>query len=591
MGINPFKKSKPDEDAVEGPTPAPQPAVDSNNKKMGVEGKVHDDDHELPEVTSTYQAGVRNIEAMTTVWTKKDMCLAYGNIWFIYFILSIQEVVVRSLNPFVVSDFAAHSLTAVVGIISSLFSGLAKIVFAKLMDTWGRPQTLLITMVLWTVGFIMMAACKNVETYAAAQVFYLTGAQGVSYCITVFISDTSSLLNRPLMLTFATSPYIVTTWIGGPMADSIIGGIGWRWGLGLWAIVIPIVVSPLSIIFLYNQNKAKKMGLYHPHQVDVSIKGIYSWCRDVDLVGIIMLIGGMALFLLPMSIYSRQADGWRSPMIICMIIFGGLLLIAFVIWERFFAPVTFIPYKLLSDRTVFFAGLMFTFVFWNSAIWGSYFTSMLMITWNTGVTKATYISNIYRVGSCFTAIILAYFMRVTGRFKWVNLYYSLPLMLLGVGLMIHFRQPDQDIGYVIMTQIFVAFAGGPIVVAGEMAMMAPSDHQHVAVMIAILDLFGSVGTAVGSTVSAAIWTGTFKDRLYARLPEGADVENIYGSIYSQLAYKWGTPIRYGIGLAYGDTQKYMLITSVCILALGWFCVFAWRDIKVTNIKQVRGNVA
>lgn len=77
MGINPFK-SKPGGDATEEPTPVPEPAADSNSKEMGVEGKVRDDDHELPEVTSTYQAGVRNIEAMTTVWTMKDMCLAYG---------------------------------------------------------------------------------------------------------------------------------------------------------------------------------------------------------------------------------------------------------------------------------------------------------------------------------------------------------------------------------------------------------------------------------------------------------------------------------------------------------------------------------
>lgn len=73
------------------------------------------------------------------------------------------------------SDFLAHSLTAVTYIIASLFGGLSKLVFAKIMDTWGRPETLVITMVLWTMGFIMMAACPNVETYVAAQVFSNTG--------------------------------------------------------------------------------------------------------------------------------------------------------------------------------------------------------------------------------------------------------------------------------------------------------------------------------------------------------------------------------------------------------------------------------
>ncbi|KPM38039.1 Siderophore iron transporter mirB [Neonectria ditissima] len=548
------------------------------------------DSGKIPETTSSYQAGVRQIEAITTVWTKRDMVMAYGIIWFIYFITSTQEVVIRSLNPFVTSEFSAHSLTAVTGIISSLFGGLSKLVFAKIMDTWGRPQTLTLTTVIWVCGFIMMAGCKNVETYVAAQVFAVTGAQGVSYCMTVFIADTSSLVNRPLMLAFATSPYIITTWIGGPIADSIIKGIGFRWGFGIWAIVIPFVVSPLAILFFWNGRKAEKQGLISPRKPVISIKSAMDWCIEADMLGILILTAGMTLFLLPMSIYSRQSEGWKSPMIIAMIVVGGLLIVTFVLWEKYLAPVTFIPFKLLADRTVFFGGLMFTFVFWNSAIWGSYFTSMLLVVWNTGVTQATYISNIYRVGSCFSAIILGYLMVKTGRFKWVNLYFGIPLMLLGVGLMIYFRQPDQTIGYVVMTQIFVAFAGGPIVVAGEMAMMAPSDHQHIAVLIAILDLFGSIGTAVGSTVSAAIWTGTFRDRLVAHLPPTTDIDSIYSSMYTQLAYKHGTEIRYGISLAYGDSQRYMLITSVCILALGWFCVFLWRDIKVTGIKQVRGNV-
>ena len=54
-----------------------------------------------------------------------------------------------------------------------------------------------------------------------------------------------------------------------------------------------------------------------------------------------------------------------------------------------------------------------------------------------------------------------------------------------------------------MTQIFTAFAGGTIVIGGEMAMMAPSGHQHIAIIIAILDLFCNIGGAIGSTVSAA----------------------------------------------------------------------------------------
>lgn len=475
---------------------------------------------------------------------------------------------------------------------SSIIGGLSKLPLAKILDTWGRPQGLALSLILWVLGFILMAACKNVETYAAAQVFSVAGAQAVSYCITIFVADTSSLKNRGLMLAFATSPYIVTTWIGGPISDSVLDGPGWRWGFGIWAIVTPVVVVPLILVFLMNERRAAKAGLLDQRpKKGFSLKGIANYLIEVDLIGILILAGGMALFLLPLSLYSYQGREWESPMIIAMLVVGLVLLAVFPLYEKFLAPVKFIPVHLLGDRTVLLAGIMMFFVFFNSSIWGSYFNSMLMVVWDQGVTKATYISNIYRVGSCFSALIIGVLIRWSGRFKWVATWFALPLMILGVGLLIHFRLPDQSIGLVIMTQIFIAFAGGPIVIAAEMAMMAPVGRQYIAVIIAILDLFGSMGTAVGSTVAAAIWTGRFKENLGKYLEDPLMVERVYSSLYTQLAYKPGDPVREGINLAYGDTQRLMCIASTACLGCAWLAAWLWRDIRLKDVAQVKGTVA
>ncbi|KAJ5182329.1 hypothetical protein N7449_012476 [Penicillium cf. viridicatum] len=536
------------------------------------------------------QAGVRGVQAAAVVWTKSHLILAYAIIWFIYFVTSIQEVVIRSLNPYVTSAFMLHSLTAATSIMASIIGGLSKIPLAKILDSWGRPQGMSLMLIIWVMGFIMMAACDNVQTYAAAQVFSSVGSQGVSYCLTVFISDTSALKNRALMLSFATSPYIITTWIGGPISQSVLEGPGWRWGFGIFTIVVPVVVAPLCLLFFWNQQKAKKMGLLAPSRGPLTLSTVKQYCIEVDLIGIILLAGGMALFLLPFSLWSYQKDQWRSAMIICMIVFGGLLLIAFALYERFWAPVTFIPFNLLMDRTVFFGGLMFIFEFFNSAVWGSYFGSMLQVVWGLDVTEASYVSAIYRVGSCLFCLLVGFLIRWTGRFKWLAVYFSFPLMILGVGLMIKFRQPDAGIGYVCMTQIFVAFAGGTTVICGELAMMAPSDHQHIAVILAILNLFGSIGSAIGSTVSAAIWTSEFPKALAKYVPAEVTVATVYSDITAQLSYEWGSPARNAIAHAYGDAQRYMLITSVCMLVVAWGCAAMWRDIKIKDLKQVKGRV-
>ncbi|KAH7119730.1 major facilitator superfamily domain-containing protein [Dendryphion nanum] len=547
------------------------------------------DDDEVLSVDA--QAGVKAVQAATTVWSKWQLIAAYVLIWWIYFVTSMQEVVIRALNPYVTSAFRLHSLTAAVGIMSSIIGGLSKIPLAKLLDTWGRPQGLLLSLFVWIVGYIMMASCKNVQTYAAAQVFSSTGSQGVSYCLTVFIADTSTLKNRALMLSFATSPYVITTWLGGPISQNILKGPGWRWAFGIFCIIIPIVVTPLAALFLWNDRKAKKAGLIESRKINWSLASIKKFCIEVDLVGIIILTAGMALFLLPFSLWSYQGKKWESPMIICMLVFGVIFLIAFPIWEKFFAPVTFIPYKLLLDRTVFMAGMMFVFVYFNSAVWGSYFGSMLQVVWGLSVTHASYVTSIYRVGSCLWCLVaVGPAIRWTGRFKWCAVFFALPLDILGVGLMIYFRRPGTHVGYICMTQLMTAFAGGTIVISGELAMMAPSDHQHMAVIIAVLNLFCSIGGAIGSTVSAAIWTGTFPRALEKHVPSHVDLRRVYGSLPVQLSYKWGSPERLGIATAYAESQRLMLITSVCMLSCGLIAAAFWRDINVKNMKQVKGRV-
>ncbi|XPS72133.1 hypothetical protein M3J09_004303 [Ascochyta lentis] len=68
--------------------------------------------------TANAQAGVKRVEAATTVWTKWHLVGAYVIIWWIYFVTALQEVVVRAMNPYVVSAFKLHSLTAATGIVS-----------------------------------------------------------------------------------------------------------------------------------------------------------------------------------------------------------------------------------------------------------------------------------------------------------------------------------------------------------------------------------------------------------------------------------------------------------------------------------------
>ncbi|KAF3071147.1 Siderophore iron transporter mirB [Daldinia childiae] len=576
--------------------PVEEKSHPANDKEAGVvdsQPRNSEIDTDVDAIDTSAQAGVQKIEATTKVWTMSNLILAYVFIWIIYFVDSMQQGMGSLLTPYVTSSFALHSLTATTGVMSGIIGGVSKLTLAKILDIWGRPQGFLVVVLLMTVGLVMMAACNNVETYAAAQVFYWVGYNGVSYSLSVFIADTSHLKNRALMLAFVSSPYIITVWITAPMADSILYGIGWRWGFGIFSIITPIMCLPLFFLFTWNYQKAKKAGLiiYTPSGRTTweSIK-YYFW--QFDVICLILLTGGFALFLLPFNIYSYQYYGWKDPLVICLIIFGGLLLIGAVVWERFFAPVKFMPWELLKDRTVLGACILAAVLFVEYYIWTAYFSSFLQVVLNLDVTQTGYIGNIYSLGSCFFSFIVGILIRWTGRFKWITLYFGVPVTILSIGLLIHFRQPGTHIGWIIMCEILYAFAGGACVICEQMAVMAAAAHQHVAVVLAMEGMFSSVGGAIGGTVSAAIWTGVFPKALAKYLPaeSQANLTDIYGQLPVQLSYPVGSPTRDAIILAYGDGLRWMFVAATAITVLGLVSVAFWRDIKVKDFKQVKGRV-
>lgn len=182
---------------------------------------------------------------------------------------------------------------------------------------------------------------------------------------------------------------------------------------------------------------------------------------------------------------------------------------------------------------------------------------------------------------------------VSGRFKWIALYLGLPVTAIGAGLMIHFRQADQSVYWVILSQVLIACAGGALVITEQVAVMAATDHQYVAVVLALEGMMSSIGGGIGSSISSTIWTAVFPAKLNEYLPREsrADASNIYANLTRQLEYPKGNVTRLAIERAYSDAQRWMCTASTSILAIGFVAALLWRDIRVSDFKQTKGRVA
>jgi hypothetical protein len=467
----------------------------------------------------------------------------------------------------------------------------------QLIDIWGRPEGLAICVVLMTIGSIMMAATDSVQMYAAAQVFSEAGGLNRNYILSVLLADTSQLKNRGLIFAYIASPYLITTFTSGDFAQAMLNGPGWRWAFGIFAILHPVLNFPLVFILWYYQNKAIKMGLVPVRDSGRTVmQSIKFYAVECDIVGLFLLVSGLAVFLLPFSLFPYQGatldEQWSSALVVSMIVIGFVTLIVFVVWEWKFAPVTFIPFHLLRDRTVLGACFLSAILFVEFYIWNTYFSSFLQVVPGLSIKQTGYVINIYSMGSCFWSFIAGLILRYTGDFKYQALFIGMPLTQLGVALMIVFRQPNVNIGYIVMCQLFIAFGGGTLVICEQVGAMAATTHQYIAVVLAILSVFTSIGGAIGQSIAGAVWGGTFSSDLARFLPpeSQSNATVIAGDITVQLSYPLGDPTRSGIQNAYGNSQRLMLIAAAAITALGFPAVFMWRAIDTRKRKQVKGRV-
>lgn len=529
--------------------------------------------------------------------------------WLLYFVNAFQSSILYNLTPFVTSDFEEHSLLAVVYIVSNCMTAATYIPVAKILDLWGRAEGFLIMVAFATLGLVLTASCNNLATFCAAQVFYSIGFGGLIYTIDVITSDVSTLRNRGLAFAFTSSPYMITAFAGSNAAEGFYNNVSWRWGFGAFSIILPLVAAPLFIVLKLNLRKAEREGRITQHESGRTfIQKVWYYTVEFDgkfapvsvgsheslqflALGVFLFVSGLIIFLLPFSLADAAPSAWSTRYIIAMIVLGFFVLVMFGIWEAFFAPKPYLNAGLIANRTIV-GGCLLSFTYQIAYYcWDSYFTSFLQIVNDLSIAEAGYVGSTFDVVSGFLLLAIGYAIRRTGYFKWL-LYIAVPLYILSQGLMICFRQPHRNIGFIVMCQIFIAMGGSVMIICQQLSVLAASDHQHVAAVLALLNVVGNIGGGVGNSISGAIWTNTFGQALARYLPEDAQssLEDIYSSLDVQLSYEWGSPNRLAIQQAYSYAQERMLIVGTCIMGLSLVWVFLIKNINVSKIDQVKGTV-
>lgn len=228
---------------------------------------------------------------------------------------------------------------------------------AKVADVFGRFEAFCVSILIYILGYVQMAASTNVQMYASAQIFYSAGSTGLQILQQVFIADSSNLLNRAFLALLPEFPFLVTVWLGPTIAGAVLRSSSWRWGYGMWAIILPAAFLPLALTLLLNQRKAQRLNLIKSSRSKrrkTNFVGVLRWTWfDLDVGGLTLLSAAVTLILVPLTLAANAKNGWKNPSIIAMIVVGVVCLIILPFYEssKKIAPRPLLSLHLLKQRT------------------------------------------------------------------------------------------------------------------------------------------------------------------------------------------------------------------------------------------------
>ncbi|KAG0701988.1 major facilitator superfamily domain-containing protein [Suillus ampliporus] len=514
-------------------------------------------------------AGVRKVEAAQRVYGRRSRWCLFIGLGLASYIYSLDASTTSVYLAYATSSFGEHSLISSISVAQSLIVAVGKPVIAKVADVSSRGTAYVSVLIFYVLGYTVIASARNVSTIAGGIVLYAVGLQILTQIV---IADITTLAWRGLVVSLVSAPFLINAFIGSNISTAVIKHASWRWGYGMFAILVPAALAPLIITLLWAERRAKMLALLdspprsrsnsrQPSLPHVSMKvRLLRAAEQLDLVGLVLLGFAVSLILLPLTITVK--GHWRNDSIIAMLVVGVVVLAMFAIWDLYFASRPVIAPRFVKNKSVVCAALIGFFDFVS-------FCSLASLV------NAAYFIQTQSIALTFFGIIAGVSMRFLHRYKYV-LVVGLIIRLVGVAMMIHSRGANASDAELVWTQILQGFGGGFAAVSGQVGAQASVPHTDVAMIIAVVLLVTEIGGAVGNACAGAIWSNTMPGNLAKYLPWMTDEQRaeLYGSIDLVQSYPRGDPVREGVINAYDDTMKIMVIAATALSVIPIFLALA-----------------
>ncbi|KKY24760.1 putative siderochrome-iron transporter [Phaeomoniella chlamydospora] len=459
-------------------------------------------------------SGVSRVEATQAVWGKNGRYLIILGLALMMIMYELDNTTVYNYQSYATSSFNQVSMLSTLSTVGTIVWAVCKPTIGKVSDV---------------IGYI----------------FYCIGQSGTNIMNDIIISDITTMKWRTFGLAFSFFPYLIIPWCSAYIASSVINGIGWRWGIAMFAILMPFAASFVIGTLLFFQRKAKKQGLVLTEKLSV-----YKFFSLIDAGGSFLLMAGFALMLVPMTVAATTTSRWNTPWVPALIVVGFVILLLLIPYEIYIAKNPIMPPRYFKNLTLVCCCLIGAFDQMGFGASHTYFYSWMVVAHNYSIRTATFLNYVNGVTQCLSAIIVGLIISKTRRYKWI-ITIGATIRLIGYGVMLRLRGAENSIAELAIVQLIQGIGAGFLTIVIITAAQIQVPHREMAQVTSLVLLTSFIGSSIGSTIAGGIYTNTFKEALKRYLGSSATeelVDTVFSSITGDIP-AYGTKDRTAINFA------------------------------------------
>jgi len=425
--------------------------------------------------------------------TRREVLIVLPGLLLAMIIAMLDQLVVSTALPRIVSDLGGLSRLAWVVTAYILTSTIATPLYGKLGDLYGRKRLLMVAIVIFLIGSALSGLSQSMDQLIAFRALQGLGAGGLMVGALATIGDLVSPRERGQYMGYMMAAMMLAM-IAGPLVGGYItDSFGWRW---IFYINMPVGGAALAYL---------GVTLHLPRKVVQ---------HKIDYLGAAVLaVGATAIVLL--TTWGGNQYGWGSDQIIGLGIVGVASIAVFIAVEaRAAEPV--LPLHVFKNRNFSLASAM-SFLLGLAMLGALTFLPLYQQTvQHASPTSSGLLLIPLMLGATVTSLIAGQVTSRTGRYKVLPIIGG-AIMTVGMYLLAHL---GPDTSRLTSATYFVVLGVGMgfLMQITTLIVQNSVDPRDMGVASSSRAFFQQIGGSIGVSIFGAIFIRRLDEAMRARLP-------------------------------------------------------------------------